>query len=73
MIRQGDLPGIIQKSIAYYVLYDLFKSDGQNESPFLGFLLSVVDSKDPVISKVNLIERNFVAQLLNSGTKEVCV
>lgn len=70
LIRQGDFPGIIQKMGAYYVIYDLYKSDGQNESPFLSVFLSVLEIKDPGVTGVNLIERNFVGQLLNSGTKE---
>lgn len=72
MVRTGDLPGLIQRVSAYYIVYDLFKGDGhqQHDGTFLSFLLSVVDTKEPVTSKVQLIERNFVAALLQSGTKE---
>lgn len=71
LIRNGDLPGIIQKISAYYIIYDLFKGDGQNETPFLTVFLHVIEQKE-VISKVNVIEKNFVAQLLSTGgTKEV--
>lgn len=71
LIRNGDLPGIIQKISAYYVIYDLFKGDGQNETPFLTVFLHVIEQKE-LISKVNVIEKNFVAQLLSpGGTKEV--
>lgn len=71
LIRNGDLPGIIQKISAYYVIYDLFKGDGQNETPFLTVFLYVIEQKE-LISKVNVIEKNFVAQLLSAGgTKEV--
>lgn len=71
LIRNGDLPGIIQKISAYYVIYDLFKGDGQNETPFLTVFLHVIEQKE-LISKVNVIEKNFVAQLLSAGgTKEV--
>lgn len=72
LIRQGDLPGIIQRICAYYVIYDLFKCDGQNETPFLSVFLHAIETKEhPPISKVNLIERNFIAHLLNGGIKEV--
>ncbi|XP_037045359.1 CCR4-NOT transcription complex subunit 11 [Bradysia coprophila] len=71
LIRNGDLPGIIQKISAYYVIYDLFKGDGQNETPFLTVFLHVIEQKE-LISKVNVIEKNFVAQLLSpGGTKEL--
>ena len=72
LVRQGDLPGIIQKIAAYYIIYDLFKNDGQNETPFLAVFVNVLDPKEvKIMSKVNMIERNFVSQLLNSGTKEL--
>lgn len=72
MVRTGDLPGLIQRVSAYYIVYDLFKGDGhqQHDGTFLSFLLAIVDTKEPVTSKVQLIERNFVAALLQSGTKE---
>lgn len=72
LIRHGDLPGIIQRVSAYYVMFDLFKNDGpHNESPFLPVFVSVIESKEPVVSKVQMIERNFVAQLLSTGTKDL--
>ncbi|XP_055690454.1 CCR4-NOT transcription complex subunit 11 [Lutzomyia longipalpis] len=71
LIRQGDLAGIIQRLSGYYLLLDLFKGDGQNESPFLGFLLAQYESKDTALTKLNVIERNFLGQLLTSGTKEL--
>lgn len=71
LIRHGDLPGIIQRVSAYYVTFDLFKSDVPNESPFLPVFLAVIDTKKPVLSKVDLIERNFIKQLLSTGTKDL--
>lgn len=73
LIRHGDLPGTIQKISAFYVLYDLFKSDGQTESPFLPFILNALEAKDPVAHKLNIIERNFLLQLLspNQRTQEL--
>lgn len=71
LIRHNDLPGTIQKTSAFYALYDLFKSEGQSESPFTPFLLSLLDSKDSSIPKLNVIERNFLLLLLTAGTKEL--
>lgn len=72
LIRHGDLPGIIQRVNAYFIMYDLFKGEsGAAESPFLSVFLAVVESKEPVLSKAHLIERNFVAQLLAHGSKEL--
>lgn len=71
LIRQGDFPGIIQRLSGYYLLIDLFKGDGQSESPFLGFLVGQYESKDTALTKLNVIERNFLGQLLSSGTKEL--
>lgn len=72
LVRNGDLPGIIQRVNAYYVMYDLFKGDnGAAESPFLSVFLSIVDSKEPLQSKAQLFERNFVSQLLAHGTKDL--
>lgn len=57
---------------AYFVMYELFKSDsGAAESPFLSIFLSVAESSEPLLSKAHLIERNFVAQLLAHGSKEL--
>lgn len=71
LIRHNDLPGTIQKISAFYALHDLFKSEGQSESPFVPFLLSLLESKDSSIPKLNVIERNFLLQLLTAGTKEL--
>lgn len=71
LIRQGDLPGIIQRVSAYYVMFDLFKNDGPNESLFLPVFLAVIESKKPITSNVEVIERNFLKQLLSTGTKDL--
>lgn len=71
LIRHNDLPGTIQKICAFYALNDLFKSEAQSESPFAPFLLSLLDPKDSSIQKLNVIERNFLLQLLTAGTKEL--
>lgn len=69
LVRQGDCPGIAQKICAYYLMQDLFQENGQNtETPFTSVLLNAGESI--VVSKVNLIEKRFVTQLLNFGTKE---
>lgn len=70
MVRHGDLTGSIQKLSAFYIIYDLFKTDGQTESPFVPFFLNLLEPKDLATPKLNLIERNFLTQLLNAGTKE---
>lgn len=72
LIRHGDLPGIIQRMHAYFTLYELFKGDnGAAESPFLPVFLTVIEAKEHLLSKVHLMERNFVGQLLASGPKEL--
>lgn len=58
---------------AYYILYDLFRCDGQNETPFASYLLSAYDTIDISVSKVCIIEKNFLGQLLSTGTKEVLI
>jgi len=73
LMKQGDLPGVIQKMCSYYIIYDMFKSDGQNDSPFSQFLLSCIETKEPITTKITMIERNFLNKLLVGGTKEVTV
>lgn len=71
LLQADDFPGIVQKICAYYVMQDLFQNGShQTETPFTSVLLNASESI-VVISKVDLIEKNFVIQLLNSGTKEV--
>lgn len=72
LIRHGDLPGIIQKVSAYYIIYDLFRSDGQTESPFLPFFFTVLE-QNTIPTRLNIIEKNFLSQLLGNGTKEVSI
>lgn len=74
LIKNNDLPETTNRLVAYYILYDIFKSDSEpdaspKESPFQYFLLSLIDSKDTY--KLNTVERNFIMQLLSSGTKDV--
>lgn len=72
LIRHGDLPGIIQRMHAYFTMYELFKGDnGAAESPFLPVFLTVVEAKEHLLSKMHLLERNFVGQLLACGPKEL--
>ncbi|XP_059613150.1 CCR4-NOT transcription complex subunit 11 [Phlebotomus argentipes] len=71
LLRQGDFPGVVQRISTYYLLLELFRSDGQTESPFLSFLVAQFDAKDAATAKVNVIERNFLGQLLSAGTKEL--
>lgn len=52
-------------------MQDLFQENGQHtETPFTSVLLNASDSII-IVSKVNLIEKRFVTQLLNHGTKEL--
>lgn len=52
-------------------MFDLFKNDGPNESPFLPVFMAVIESKKPITSNVEIIERNFIKQLLSTGTKDL--
>lgn len=75
LIKNNDLPETTNRLVAYYVLYDIFRSDIEPEaspkdSPFQYFLFSLVDAKDSIY-KLNTVERNFIVQLLASGTKDV--
>lgn len=71
LIRQGDLPAIIQKICAYFIMQDLFQEGGHYvDTPFTSVLLNASESII-VVSAVNLIEKRFVTQLLKSGTKEL--
>lgn len=71
LVRQGDLSGIVQKICAYFVIQDLFQDNGSHtETPFTSVLLNAGESII-IVSKVNLIEKRFVTQLLNFGTKEL--
>lgn len=70
LIRHGDLPGIIQKLGAFYIIYDLFHNGDNIETPFMLFFASYLDQKDSS-TKINIIERNFISHLLTKGTREV--
>lgn len=72
LIRQGDITNIIQKICAYYVMQDLFQDNNQTavETPFTSVLLHVLEAVI-VVTKTNLIEKRFITQLLNAGTKEL--
>ncbi|XP_031620931.1 CCR4-NOT transcription complex subunit 11 [Contarinia nasturtii] len=71
LVRQGDLSGIVQKICAYFVMQDLFQENGSHiETPFTSVILNAGESII-IVSKVNLIEKRFVTQLLNFGTKEL--
>lgn len=75
LIKSNDLPETTNRLVAYYILYDIFRNDADpdaspRESPFQYFLYSLVEgSKDSY--KLNTVERNFIMQLLSSGTKDV--
>lgn len=75
LIKSNDLPEVTNRLVAYYVLFDMFRSDSEidqlsyRESPFQYFLHTIVKGNDSIyISKV---ERNFIVQLLTSGTKDL--
>lgn len=73
LIKNNDLPETTNRLVAYYVLYDIFRNDIEPqspESPFQYFLFSLLDAKDSIY-KLNTVERNFIVQLLASGTKDV--
>lgn len=77
LIKNNDLPETTNRLVAYYILYDIFRNDGDpdaspKESPFKYFLFSLVESKESIY-KLNSIEKNFIVQLLSSGTKDVRV
>jgi hypothetical protein len=75
LIKNNDLAETNNRLVAYYLLYDIFRNDNEfdnnsspRDSPFSFFLYQVIDSKD---AKLNQVERNFIVQLLASGTKDV--
>lgn len=71
LVRQGDLSGIVQKICAYFIMQDLFQENGhQTETPFTSVLLNASESMI-IVLKMNLIEKRFVTQLLNFGTKDL--
>lgn len=71
LVRQGDLSAIVQKICAYFVMQDLFQENGHHtETPFTSVLFNAGESII-IVSKVNLIEKRFVTQLLNFGTKDL--
>lgn len=75
LIKNNDLPETTNRLVAYYILYDMFRNDieqdsSPKESPFQYFLFSLIDSKESIY-KLNTVERNFIVQLLASGTKDV--
>lgn len=65
LLKQGDLSSVQARLVAYFLMIDIFRVD-QNESPFTGFLYSLVET-----NKLNVVERNFILQLL-SNTKDLC-
>lgn len=74
LIKNNDLPETTNRLVAYYILYDIFRHDSDDvspkESPFQYFLFSLIEAKDSIY-KLNTVERNFIVQLLSSGTKDV--
>lgn len=71
LIRQGDLPNIIQKICAYYIMQDLFHDNNHVvETPFTSVLLHVLETVI-VVTKTNMTEKRFITQLLNAGTKDL--
>lgn len=75
LIKNNDLPETTNRLVAYYLLYDIFRSDIESDalpkdSPFQYFLFSLIEAKDSIY-KLNSVERNFIVQLLASGTKDV--
>lgn len=70
LIRQNDFPETTPKLGAFYAMYDIFLSDGQQqESPFNPFLFNLLEKNSQI--KLNVVERNFIIQLLTNGTKDV--
>lgn len=75
LIKNNDLPETTNRLVAYYLLYDIFRHDADpemspKESPFQYFLFSLIETKESNW-KLNTVERNFIVQLLASGTKDV--
>lgn len=77
LLRNNDLPETNNRLVAYYILYDVFRNDNEfdtsssaRDSPFIFFLYQLIDSKDSNF-KMTALERNFILQLLSSGTKDV--
>lgn len=75
LIKNNDLPETTNRLVAYYILYDIFRNDADPESsprdsPFQYFLFTLVESKESIY-KLNTVERNFIVQLLSSGTKDL--
>lgn len=72
LIRQGDFKGKPQRLCCYYVIFDLFRSEGQNDSPFTPFLLAVLEPKDNLKHlNIERTEKNFIKHLLSNGVKEL--
>ena len=70
LIQQNDFPETTPKLGACYAMYDIFLADGQQlESPFTPFLFNLVENNTQI--KLNVVERNFIIQLLTNGTKDV--
>uniref|UniRef100_A0A336MXT3 CCR4-NOT transcription complex subunit 11 n=1 Tax=Culicoides sonorensis TaxID=179676 RepID=A0A336MXT3_CULSO len=70
LLRQGDFTGIIQRLCGYYIIFDLFRSE-QADCPFLPFFISAIDAKEHSRTKMDLIERNFLTQLVDDGAKDL--
>lgn len=74
LVKNNDLSEG-SKLVAYYCMSSLWENDPDStpkDSPFHYFLLALIDAKDSIY-KLNSVERNFIAQLLASGTKEVSI
>lgn len=71
LLRQGDFTGIIQRLCGYYIIFDLFRSE-QAECPFISFFISAIESKEQSRTKMDIIERNFLTQLVShDGAKDL--
>lgn len=73
LIRNNDLPEVNNRLVAYYILYDIFRNDidqDAKESPFIYFLYQLIESKESIY-KLTTVERNFILQLLSTGTNDV--
>lgn len=67
LIRQGELSSTVQRISGFYVLNDIFRNDGQTETPFMGFFLNLLEGLDPALPKLNIIEKNFILQITSSN------
>jgi len=63
-VQQGDFSRLEQRLAAYYVIWDLFRSDGQTECPFMPFLLAAFEQAYP---KTYSVDRNLLTQLISGN------